>query len=192
LEGWRNSAGIRFPSVSEGRHGVDLSLTWAPACVRTLNAPVGGAQVGGRQDHESLERGGDSLEGVSGPQARRSLTRGGDQPSSEAEPHPRGRPALERGGVSLVRCCAPRAKQSFARGGLGLTVLVGRWGRQVRGPLPLGRDRLGRVLWLWGCLCFVICERKWSSPQFFRGPLWPSPIVAPEHLQWYPLGSHRG
>jgi hypothetical protein len=58
---------------------------------------------------------------------------------SEAEPHPRGRPALERGGVSLVRCYGPRAKRSFARGWLALTVLVGRWGRQVHGPLPPGR-----------------------------------------------------
>jgi hypothetical protein len=45
-EGWRNSVRIRFPSVSEGRHGVDSSLTWAPACVRTLNAPDGGAGMG--------------------------------------------------------------------------------------------------------------------------------------------------
>jgi hypothetical protein len=79
--------------------------------------------------------------------------------SSEAEPHPRGRPALERGGtsprglpalkrgeVSFVRCRAPRAKRSFARGRLGLTVLAGRWGRQIHGPLPLGRD----------CVCYVL------------------------------------
>jgi hypothetical protein len=121
--------------------------------------------------------------------------------SSEAESRPRGRPALERGGVSpegrpaLERggvlpegvfshrarqslsawCRIPRAKRSFARGGLGLTVLVGRWGRQVRGPLPLGRDRLERVL----CLCFVICKRKWGFPRLFRGPLWLSLTVAP-------------
>jgi hypothetical protein len=72
-----------------------------------------GEQVRGGES-KSLERGGDSREGVSGPRARRNLTRGGDQPSSKAEPHPRGRPALERDGVSLVWCCAPRAKRSFA------------------------------------------------------------------------------
>jgi hypothetical protein len=61
--------------------------------------------------------------------------------------------------------------------------MVGRWGRQVRGPLPLGCDRLGRVLWLWGRLCFFICERKWSFPQFFRGPLWSSPTGLAMRLQ---------
>jgi hypothetical protein len=70
-----------------------------------------------------------------------------------------GRPALERGGISPEGATSPRArrsfvramppprtKQSFARGGLGLTVLAGRWGRQVHGPLPLGRD----------CVCHVL------------------------------------
>jgi hypothetical protein len=74
---------------------------------------------------------------------------GGDEPvraSSEAETRSRGYLALERGGVSLVRRCALRAKRNFARGWLGLTVLVGRWGHQDRGPLPLSRDCLGRVL----------------------------------------------
>jgi hypothetical protein len=35
---------------------------------------------------------------------------------------------------------------------------VGRWGRQVRGPLPLGRDCLGRVLHFVNS--FVFCLRK--------------------------------
>jgi hypothetical protein len=35
-----------IPSVPEGRHGVDSPLTWAPACVRTLNAPIGGVGTG--------------------------------------------------------------------------------------------------------------------------------------------------
>jgi hypothetical protein len=105
-------------------------------------------QVRGRRACESLERGGDTLEGVSSPRARGNLTRGGVQPSSEVELHPRGRPALERDGISIVWRCAPRAKRSFARGWLGLTVLAGRWGRQDRGPLPLSRDCLGCVLCL--------------------------------------------
>jgi hypothetical protein len=107
--------------------------------------------------------------------------------SSEAEPHPRGRPALERGGTSPEGAFSPRARRNLTRGvtsprarwgfvravpcpsseaefrprGPGLTVLVGRWGRQVRGPLPLGRDCV--------CLCFVslfalFCERNGFSP----------------------------
>jgi hypothetical protein len=82
------------------RHGADSSLTWAPACVRTLNAPVGE------------------------PQVRRSLTQGGVWPSSEAKPRPRGRPALERGGASPEGAPSPQAMRSFvsrfARGWLGL------------------------------------------------------------------------
>jgi hypothetical protein len=85
--------------------------------------PRSGEQVQGRRARESRERW--------------NLTRGGIQLSSEAEPHPKGRPALERGGVLLVWCRAPRANLSFARGWLGLIVLVGRWGRQDRGPLLL-------------------------------------------------------
>jgi hypothetical protein len=117
LTGRVGGTGPRYDSqeVSEGRHGVDSSLTWAPACVRTLNAPVG-EWVWERRARESLERGGVSPEGASSPRARRSVTRGGVQPSSEAESRSRGRPTLRRGGVSLVRCCVPRAKRSFARG----------------------------------------------------------------------------
>jgi hypothetical protein len=120
------------------RRGVDSSLTLAPASVRALNAPVGGAGMG-RRDHEALERGGTSPEGATVPRARRNLTRVGAQPSSEAEPHPRGRPALEQGGSLLVQCRTPRAKRSSARG----------WpGRLSGGPLgppgpwarPLGRE----------------------------------------------------
>jgi hypothetical protein len=88
----------------------DLSLTWAPACVRTLNAPVG-EWVWERRARESLERGRVSLEGASGPRARWSPTRGGVYPSNEV-----GRQSLERGGVSLVWHCVHRTKRSFARG----------------------------------------------------------------------------
>jgi hypothetical protein len=38
--------GYDYQAVSEGRHGADLSLTGAPACVRTLNASVGGVGAG--------------------------------------------------------------------------------------------------------------------------------------------------
>jgi hypothetical protein len=67
----------------------------------------------------ALDLDGASLEGASSPRARRNLTRGGgpramrnltrggDRPSSEAEPHPRGRPALERGEVVPVRRRTP-------------------------------------------------------------------------------------
>jgi hypothetical protein len=62
--------------------------------------------------------------------------------SSEAESHPRGRPALERGGnspegatnlramrelVSAPLC--PSSEAEFRPRVAGLTVLVGRWGR---------------------------------------------------------------
>jgi hypothetical protein len=39
----------------------------------------------------ALDRDGASLEGASSPRARQNPARGGDRPSSEAEPHPRGR-----------------------------------------------------------------------------------------------------
>jgi hypothetical protein len=32
---------------------------------------------------------------------------------------------------------------------------------------------------------------KQDSPRFFRGPSWPSPTVAPEHLRVYWSGSRR-
>jgi hypothetical protein len=71
------------------RHGADSSLTQAPARVRTLNAPVGGAG-GERRARESLERGGTSPEGASGPRARRSPGGTAVYPSSEAGFRPRG------------------------------------------------------------------------------------------------------
>jgi hypothetical protein len=144
--------------VSEARRGFVFDLG---ACMcQNIKCPGRGSRYGGARARESLERGGDSLKGASGPRARRNLTQRGGQPSSEAEPYSRGRSALERGGVSLVRCRTPRAKRSFARGWLGLTVLVGCWGRQDRGPLLLICDCFRRVLSLCVRLCFVICGRK--------------------------------
>jgi hypothetical protein len=66
-----------------------------------------------------LERGGTSLEGRLAPERGGTSLEGGDQPSSEAKPHSRGRPALKRGGGLPVHWRAPRAKQSSARGWLG-------------------------------------------------------------------------
>jgi hypothetical protein len=40
------------------------------------------------------------------------------RPSSEAEPHPRGRPALERGGASPEGASRHRARQILTRGGV--------------------------------------------------------------------------
>jgi hypothetical protein len=57
-----------------------------------------------RRAHESLERGGVSLEGESGPRARQSLARGGVQPSNEAESHPRGVQPSSR--AELYQCGA--------------------------------------------------------------------------------------
>jgi hypothetical protein len=62
----------RDSQACQGR-GVDSSLTWAPANVRGLNAPVG-ERVWGRRAREALERGGTSPEGATGPRVRRNLT----------------------------------------------------------------------------------------------------------------------
>jgi hypothetical protein len=96
---------------------------------------------------------------------RRNLTRGGNRPSSEAEPHPRGRLALERGGTSPEGSTSPRARQRFASAvlrpcseaefrlrGAGPTVPVGRWDHQGHGPGRWAVIYLKRVLWL-----FVFC-----------------------------------
>jgi hypothetical protein len=100
---------------------------------------------------EVLERGGTSLEGTSSPRARRNPARGGARPPSEAEPHPRGRPALERGGVLPVRHRAPRAKRSSARGWLG----------RLSGS-PWARGFILRVFL--GSFAFIFYEAKWVFP----------------------------
>jgi hypothetical protein len=68
------------------------------------------------------------------PSSEAELTRGGIPPSSEAE-H-----------VSAALC--PSSEAEFHSRVAGPTVLVGRWGHQGRGPLPLGRDYFERVLGL--------------------------------------------
>jgi hypothetical protein len=48
------------------------------------------------------------------------------------------------------------------------------------------------VLGSWVSPCFAFFAGfKRVSPGYFRGPLWLSPTVAPEHLRVYPLGSRR-
>jgi hypothetical protein len=77
------------------------------------------------------------LEGASIPRARQNPTRGGAQPSSEVDPHPRGRPALERGEVLPVRRRLPRAKRSSTRGCPG-RLAGGPWARGFILPVLLG------------------------------------------------------
>jgi hypothetical protein len=116
-----------------------------------------GEQVWRRRAREVLERDGTSLEGAFSSQSRWDLARGGVQPPSEAEPHPRGRPALERGGVLPVRHRAPRAKRSSARGWLG-RLSGGLWAR-------------GFILWVFlGLFAFVFYEGKRVFPDFLRDP----------------------
>jgi hypothetical protein len=83
------------------------------ALERDGNSPEGAL---GSRSRPGLDRDRASLEGASGPRARRNPARGGVRPSSEAEPHPRGRLALERGEVVPVRRRTPRAKRNSARG----------------------------------------------------------------------------
>jgi hypothetical protein len=129
--------------------------------------PFSGEQVRGQQTCEVLERGGTSPEGVTARRARRNLTRGGDRPSSEAEPHPRGRPALERGGTSPEGATGPRARRRFAGAvprpsseaefrprEAGPTILVGRQGYQCRGPSCWAVIYLKHVLGLF-CVLFL-------------------------------------
>jgi hypothetical protein len=137
----RTAPGYDSQAVSEGRHGVDSSLTRAPALCQNIKCSGRGTGCGScepaRASSEAephlrgrpaLGQGGSSPEGVSNPRVRRSLTRGGVQPSSVAESHSRGRPALERGGVLAIWRCTPREKWSFARGVPGPIDLVGRRG----------------------------------------------------------------
>jgi hypothetical protein len=92
-----------------------------------------------------LARGGDQ------PSNEADLTRGGVRPSSEVEPHPRGCPALERGGTPPEGAASPQARRGFVSVALcpsseavfrlrvaRSAALVGRWGNQGRGLLPLG------------------------------------------------------
>jgi hypothetical protein len=102
------------------------------------------SEVGPRpRGRPTLERGGTSLEGATGPRARRNLTRGGDQPSSEAKGYLCGAVPLERSGVP-------------PEGGW-VDCLVGRWDHLGRRPVSLPYVCFGFVY----VLFFVSCEGKW-------------------------------
>jgi hypothetical protein len=49
----------------------------------------------------------------------------------------------------------------------------------------------GVICSLWACLLVYYYFKIGVSP-VVRGPLWLSPTVAPEPLQRYPLGTHKG
>jgi hypothetical protein len=95
----------------------------------------------------------------------------------------RRRPALERGGTLPEGVPSPRARWSFISVALcpsseaefrprvaGPTVLVGHWGHQGRGPLPLGPDCFERVFGLRIRLCFVFLRKKMGFPRFLGDP----------------------
>jgi hypothetical protein len=145
--------------VSEGRHGVDSSLTRAPALCQNIKCSGRGSGCRSREPARA---------------------------SSEAEPHPRGRPALERGGVSPEGASSCRARWNSTRGGVrSSNEAESRW----HGGVPLERSGVshegcrGRTFW-WAAkvaravgpchrvvialgvtydlcvrLCFVICEK---------------------------------
>jgi hypothetical protein len=145
--------------------------------------------------------------------------RGPRAASSEVENHPRGCEALERGGYSPEGASIPRARRSLARGGVGPSSeaetprhgawsssetevrprgtatnrLVGRCGFLGRGPFFVpGRGHVERICDSRASLFMFYYFLKGVFSLVIRGPLWLSPTVAPEPLQWYPLGTRRG
>jgi hypothetical protein len=170
--------GYDSQAVSEGRHGMDSSLTRAPALHQNIKCPSRGSGCGSGEparassEEESrprrrpaLERDGVSPEGASVPRARWTLTRGGRpalkrdrvspkggaQPSSEAESLWYDSVPLERSGVSLEGCRG----QSFW------------WAAEVArtvGPCHRGVIVWGVIYDLWECLCFVILRKKMGFP----------------------------
>jgi hypothetical protein len=153
---------------------------------------------------DGLKRGGDSPEGASGPRARRRiargglgprarrrLARGGVRPSSEMENRPRGaRPSSE---MEFTRRCARSSSEAETRPrGTTADRLVSRHGFFCHGPFfALGRNHAERVLGLWSYSFAFYYFSKGVFYLVIRGPLWLSLIVAPEPLQWYPLGTRR-
>jgi hypothetical protein len=137
--------------------------------------PRSGEQVRGRRARESLERGGDSLKGASGPRARRNLTQRGGQPSSEAEPYSRGRPALELRWSFVSAVSYPSSEAEFRPRVAGADCSGGLLGPP--GPWAPATD----LRLFWACFKFVrsfmFCylRKKMSFPRLFRGPLWLSP-----------------
>jgi hypothetical protein len=105
----------------------------------------------------SPPRRGLAREGASSPRARRSPARGGVRPSSETEPHSRGRPTHERGRFVPGRRRSPRAERGSARGWLG-QLFDGPW---VRGFVL--RVRLDSFV-------FIFYEFKRVSPGCLGDP----------------------
>jgi hypothetical protein len=164
---------------SLARSGVDLPLTWTPAGVSALNAPIGGAGMEAAA-RDALERDGNSLEGAFGPRSRRGPARGG-RPAPERGGVPLGgrptlerdRTSLERGGFVPGRHRTPRAERSSARGWLG---------RLFDGPWAHGFVLCACL----GSFSFIYLRVLAGFPWLFRGPSWLSPTVASEHLWVYP------
>jgi hypothetical protein len=94
--------------MSEARHG----FVFDPgACkCQSIKCPCRGSGYGGG---EPVRPSSEAEPHPRGRSARRSLTRGGVPPSSEADPHLRGHPALERGGSSPEGAPSPRARREF-------------------------------------------------------------------------------
>jgi hypothetical protein len=110
----------------------------------------------------------------------RGVGMGGDKPvrsSSEAGPHPRGRPALQRGGTSPEEAIGPRARGNLTRGG-------DRPSSEAE-PHPRGRPALEQ-----GGGSLVQCcapRAKRSSARGWLGRLSGGPLGPPE--PWaHPLG----
>jgi hypothetical protein len=128
---------------------------------------------------------------------RRSRCVGGEpvRASSEAEPHPRGRPAIERGGTSPEGATSPRARRRRASVALcpsseaefhprvaGPTILAGRWGHQGRGPQLLGRDFLSMFL-VGEFVCVLFFAKVNGFPPVFWGTLIAVPDSSPRALR---------
>jgi hypothetical protein len=118
---------------------------------------------------------------------------GGGEPatsSSEAGPHPSGRPSLERGGTSPEGATGPRARWRFTSvvscpssevefrpRVAGPTVLVGRWGHRCRGPICWA------VIFFearFGFICVLLFAKKWV----FLGCLG-DPYGYPRHIEQF-------
>jgi hypothetical protein len=102
----RTAPGYDSQAVSEGRHGKDWPLTWAPVTHQSISCSGRESRCGvvGLRRPRARRR---LIQGVWVPRARQRLARGGVKPSSEAEIHPRGRQALERSGDSPEGVSSP-------------------------------------------------------------------------------------
>jgi hypothetical protein len=119
------------------------------------------------------------------------LARGGVQPPSEEESRSRGRPALERGGTSPEGATGPRERRSFTSAASPLSSEAEFRPRVSRPPVwwAVGPWIYFTRVFRFVRVCFL--RRQAGLPWLFRGPLWLSLTVAPEHLWVYPLGSRK-